>query len=107
MRDDETWLVGSKRMVGNRCGNAGRTGSSNTRQSRVNQTRYLVVVEETTTGFSAHSPDLPRMCATGSTREEAQHLITDAMSFHVEGMRAEGLPVPEPHTSSAYVDLPA
>ena len=69
--------------------------------------RYLVVVEETATGFSAYSPDLPGCVATGSTREEAQHLITDAISFHVEGMRAEGLTVPEPHTSSAYVDVPA
>ena len=60
--------------------------------------RYLVIVEETATGFSAYSPDLPGCVRTGSTREEAQHLITDAMSFHVEGMRAEGLAVPEPHT---------
>jgi predicted RNase H-like HicB family nuclease len=69
--------------------------------------RYLVVVEETATGFSAYSPDLPGCVATGGTRDEAQHLIADAISFHVEGMRAEGLTVPEPHASSAYVDVPA
>jgi predicted RNase H-like HicB family nuclease len=69
--------------------------------------RYLVVVEPTSTGFSAYSPDLPGCVATGSTREEVEHEIADAIAFHIDGLRLEGLPVPEPSTSTTYVDVPA
>lgn len=69
--------------------------------------KYLVVVEPTANGFSAFSPDLPGCVATGATREEAEREMADAIAFHIEGLRADGLPVPEPQTSSAYVDVPA
>ena len=69
--------------------------------------RFLVVVEETATGFSAYSPDLLGCVATGGTRDEAQQRISEAISFHLEGLRADGAPIPEPHSSSLYVDVPA
>jgi predicted RNase H-like HicB family nuclease len=69
--------------------------------------RYLVVVEPTSTGFSAYSPDLPGCVATGATREEVEREIADAITFHIDGLRLEGLPVPEPSTSTTYVDVPA
>lgn len=69
--------------------------------------KYLVVVEPTATGFSAYSPDLPGCVATGETREDAEREIVEAISFHIEGMRLEGLAVPEPSSSSIYVDVPA
>lgn len=66
--------------------------------------KYLIVVEETATGFSAYSPDLDGCVATGPTREEVQREMQDAIAFHLEGMRAEGIQVPSPHTYAAYVD---
>lgn len=69
--------------------------------------RYLVIVEAAATGFSAFSPDLPGCVATGATREDVEHEIAEAIAFHIDGLRAEGLPVPEPQASSAYVDVPA
>ena len=69
--------------------------------------KYLVVVEPTATGFSAFSPDVPGCVATGATREEVEREIADAIAFHIDGLREDGLPVPEPQTSSAYVDVPA
>jgi predicted RNase H-like HicB family nuclease len=69
--------------------------------------KYLVVVEPTPTGFSAFSPDVPGCVATAPTREAVEHEIAEAISFHLDGLRAEGLPVPQPHTQSTYVDVSA
>jgi predicted RNase H-like HicB family nuclease len=66
--------------------------------------KYLIVVEQTASGFSAYSPDLDGCVATGATREEVQREMQEAIAFHLEGMRAEGLPVPSPHTYAAYVE---
>jgi len=68
--------------------------------------RYLVVVEQSATGFSAYSPDLPGCVATGATRHDVENKMTKAIAFHIEGLRAEGLDAPEPRTSSLYVDVP-
>jgi predicted RNase H-like HicB family nuclease len=66
--------------------------------------KYLIVVEETGTGFSAYSPDLDGCVATGATREEVEREMRDAIAFHLEGMREDGLTAPSPHTYAAYVD---
>ena len=68
--------------------------------------KYLIVIEQTRTGFSAYSPDLPGCVATGATREEVQREMQSAISFHVEGLRAEGMAVPPPSSSSSYVEIP-
>ena len=67
--------------------------------------RYLVVVEETATGFSAYLPDVPGCVVAGSTRDEVQREMAEAIAFHVEGLHAEGMQVPEPHSFSTYVDV--
>lgn len=69
--------------------------------------KYLVVVEETATGYSAYSPDLLGCIATGATREEVEREMQAAMEFHVEGLRLEGQAVPEPHTYPAFCELAA
>ncbi|HEU0014750.1 MAG TPA: type II toxin-antitoxin system HicB family antitoxin [Longimicrobium sp.] len=69
--------------------------------------RYLVVVERTETGFSAYSPDLPGCVSTGRTREEIEANMREAIEFHVEGLQLEGLPVPEPSSESAYINVAA
>jgi predicted RNA binding protein YcfA (HicA-like mRNA interferase family)/predicted RNase H-like HicB family nuclease len=47
--------------------------------------RYLIILEETSTGFSAYSPDLPESVANDATRQEVEHEIHDAIEFHIEG----------------------
>ena len=69
--------------------------------------RYLVIVEETSTGYSAYSPDVPGCIATAASVEDVQREMAAAIAFHLEGMRNEGLSLPAPHTSSLYVDVPA
>jgi predicted RNase H-like HicB family nuclease len=69
--------------------------------------KYLIVVEETGSGYSAYSPDLDGCVATGATREEVESQMREAIAFHLEGMALSGQPVPEPHTYSAYVEVPA
>lgn len=69
--------------------------------------KYLIVIEETETGFSAYSPDLPGCAATGASRAEVEENMREAISFHLDGLREEGQPVPEPRSYSTYVELPA
>jgi predicted RNase H-like HicB family nuclease len=65
--------------------------------------RYLVIIEKSASGFSAYSPDLPGCVATAETRIEVEELMQSAIEFHIEGLKAEGLPIPEPVTESAYL----
>jgi len=69
--------------------------------------KYLIVIEETSTGYSAYSPDLEGCVATGKTREDVERTMREAKEFHLEGLRLEGLDVPQPHTYSAYVEVSA
>jgi predicted RNase H-like HicB family nuclease len=69
--------------------------------------KYLIVIEETQSGYSAYSPDLPGCVSTGASRSEVETNMREAISFHLDGLREEGEPVPEPHSYSAYVELPA
>ncbi len=69
--------------------------------------KLLIVVEQTRTGFSAYSPDLPGCVATGATREEVEREMKEAIDFHIEGMRADGEAVPEPSSYSTCVEVPA
>ena len=69
--------------------------------------KYLIVVEKTETGFSAYSPDLLGCVATGATEEETEANMKEAIEFHVEGLKQEGFPVPQPSTKSAYIEVAA
>jgi predicted RNase H-like HicB family nuclease len=69
--------------------------------------QYLVVIEKTETGYSAYSPDLPGCVSTGGTREEVEQNMREAVEFHLDGLKLEGLEIPEPTTSSAYVEVAA
>ncbi len=69
--------------------------------------KYLIVVEETNTGYSAYSPDLDGCVATGASRQEVESQMQEAIAFHLEGMAESGQPIPEPHTYSAYVEVSA
>lgn len=69
--------------------------------------RYAVIVEECETSFGAHVPDLPGCIAIGETRAEVMQLIQEAIQFHLEGLREDGQPIPEPASSVEYVEVRA
>ena len=69
--------------------------------------QYLVVIEETETGYSAYSPDVPGCIATGSTRPEVERNIREALELHLDGLREEGYSLPEPKSYSSYIKIPA
>ena len=67
--------------------------------------RYLILIEPTETGFSAHVPDLPGCIAAGETREETLQLMREAVAFHLEGMRLHGEPIPQTSSLVEYVEV--
>jgi predicted RNase H-like HicB family nuclease len=67
--------------------------------------QYLIVIEKTPTGYSAYSPDIDGCIATGSSREEVEQNMREAMDFHLEGLRHEGYSVPPPSSYSTYIDV--
>lgn len=69
--------------------------------------KYLVIIEQTETGYSAFSPDLPGCIAAGSDKEDVERNMRDAIALHIEGMHQEGLEVPQPHTFSTYFEISA
>lgn len=69
--------------------------------------KYLIVIEKTSTGYSAYSPDLPGCIATATTWDEVQREMKDAIAFHLDGLRQEGMAIPEPQSTSSYVEVPA
>jgi predicted RNase H-like HicB family nuclease len=69
--------------------------------------KYLIVVEKTSTGYSAYSTDLDGCVSTGATRQEVESQMQEAIAFHLDGIARSGQPVPEPHTYSAYVEVAA
>jgi predicted RNase H-like HicB family nuclease len=65
--------------------------------------KYLVIFEKTATGYSAYAPDLPGCVTTGPTLAETERLMKEAIEFHIEGLREDGLPVPAPTTTADYI----
>lgn len=69
--------------------------------------RYAVVIEKAPSNYAAYVPDLPGCVATGATVEETESLIRDAIELHLEGLKADGTPIPPPSSHVEYVDIPA
>jgi len=65
--------------------------------------RFLIVFEKANGNYSAYSPDLPGCVATGTTREEAERNMHEAIELHVRGLQEDNLPIPESHSSAEYV----
>lgn len=66
--------------------------------------RYAIVIERADANYSAYVPDLPGCIATGATVAEVEAEMREAIRFHIDGLREDGLPVPEPTTLAEYVD---
>jgi predicted RNase H-like HicB family nuclease len=66
--------------------------------------RYAIVIEKAEGNYSAYVPDLPGCVATGDNVEAVEREIRDAIRFHIEGLKEDGLPVPAPTSSVEYVE---
>ena len=66
--------------------------------------RYAIVIEKADENYSAYVPDLPGCIATGATVAAIEGEIREAIRFHIEGLREDGMPVPEPTALAEYVD---
>jgi predicted RNase H-like HicB family nuclease len=67
--------------------------------------RFLIVVEKAASNCSAYSPDLPGCIATGATPEETKARMQTAIALHVQGLREDRLPIPEPSAIAEYVEV--
>lgn len=68
--------------------------------------QYLVVVEQANGNLSAYSPDLPGCVTTGRDLDEVRTNMAKAIQFHLDGLREDGLPIPEPNSKVEYVSIP-
>lgn len=67
--------------------------------------KYLVIVEKGENSWGAYVPDLPGCAVVGETREEALQLIREAVELHIESLREQGGPLPEPASTTEYVQV--
>jgi predicted RNase H-like HicB family nuclease len=66
--------------------------------------RYAVLIEKAVENYSAYVPDLPGCVATAETVAAIEDEIRDAIRFHIEGLRADGLTIPEPTSIAEYIE---
>ena len=68
--------------------------------------QYLVIIEKGASSYGAYVPDLPGCVAVGESKAEVHKLITEAIQFHIEGLREDGDVVPSPSSTVAFIDIP-
>ena len=69
--------------------------------------RYAIVIEKAQSNYSAYVPDLPGCVATGMSIEEVEAQIREAIEFHLDGHREDGIPIPAPSSRVEYVEIVA
>ena len=69
--------------------------------------RYAIVIEKADHNYSAYVPDLPGCVATGGSVQEVEAEIREAIEFHLEGMREDGVPIPSPQSRVEYIEVSA
>ncbi len=67
--------------------------------------KYVIVIEQGEHNLSAYVPDLPGCITTGQSVEEVERNVREAIELHLDGLREDSEPIPEPHTAVAYVEL--
>jgi predicted RNase H-like HicB family nuclease len=66
---------------------------------------YTVIYEKGSTSWGAYVPDLPGVISVGDSRDEVEQLIQEAIEFHLEGMRGEGMAIPPPASFAGIVEV--
>lgn len=69
--------------------------------------RYAIVIERAENNLSAYAPDLPGCVATGTTIEEVEAEMREAIAFHLDGLREDGLPIPAASSRVDYLEVAA
>ena len=69
--------------------------------------RYMVIIEQGPQSYGPYVPDLPGCVAAGETKAEVLRLIQEAIEFHLEGLKEDGIAVPSPHSFSEFVEVHA
>ena len=69
--------------------------------------KYAVVIEKGENGYGAYVPDLPGCIASADTKKEIKKLIHEAIEFHIEGLKKDGEPIPEPASSIEFIEVAA
>ena len=69
--------------------------------------RFVIIIEQGTTGYGAYSPDVPGCAVVGDSEQEVRQLLSEAIAFHLEGLRERGELLPEPHSSAGYIEVAA
>jgi predicted RNase H-like HicB family nuclease len=67
--------------------------------------RYAIIIEKSEDGFGAYVPDLPGCIAAGETLRETETLIKEAIEFHLEGLKLDGVDIPPPTAVAEYVEI--
>jgi predicted RNase H-like HicB family nuclease len=68
--------------------------------------KYVAVLEQADDGgWGAYVPDLPGCVAIGQTKEETEKLIREAIPLHIESLREDGDPVPEPGIYTRLIEV--
>jgi len=67
--------------------------------------KYTVIYEQAPTSWGAYVPDLPGVISVGDSRDEVERLIREAVEFHLEGMREEGISIPAPSSFAGVVEI--
>jgi predicted RNase H-like HicB family nuclease len=67
--------------------------------------RYAIVIEKAANNYSVYIPDLPGCVATAATVEAAEKVIREAIRFHIDGLKEDGLPVPQPTSMAEYTEV--
>ena len=75
--------------------------------ARLREHEYAIVIENAGANFSAYVPDLPGCIATGATVEECERQIREAIGFHLDGMREDGLAAPKRASVVDYAEIAA
>ena len=66
---------------------------------------YVVIYEKSSTGWAAYAPDLPGVVTTALTKQEVRKLMQEAIEFHLDGLREDHLPIPEPSTEAEIISV--
>lgn len=67
--------------------------------------RFLIVIEKANGNYSVYSPDLPGCVATGATREEAEQNMCEAIELHLQGLKEDGMSIPQSISFAEYVAI--
>lgn len=68
--------------------------------------KFLIVIEKGKNSYGAYSPDIPGCVAVGKTKEEVEQKMYEAITFHIEGLQEDGLPLPVNESSAEFLVLP-